>query len=193
MAGAGGRIAVAAAAAVALVLGAAAGWIAARASMPPPPPPPAFVNPLADAKKGEVLVLTSNDGVVDTYRVLETTDETVLLSDEKAPAGQPAFARQLRVARSYWGAFIILGGDVDPLTAEAAARDLVVVGAVPENLFVETLGRSLRCWKVSARHRVWGDVTIWLSDELPVHGYVRMDTVKGKKCEVTGFSFGEGR
>ncbi len=193
MEGAGGRWKVAAAAAVAFALGAAAGWLVARASVPPPPPPPVFVNPLADAKKGEVLVVTNNDGIVDSYRVLETTNETVLLSIEKAAPGQTATVRQMRMARSFWGAFLILGGDVDPATAEAAARDLVVVRAVPENLLVATLGRTFRCMKITANHRVWGEETIWISDELPVHGLVRMDTVKGKKCEVTGFSFGEGR
>src|SRR5258706_10193966 len=91
MAMAGGRFAaVAGAATVALVLGVAAGWLAARASTPPPPPPPSYVNPLADAKKGEILVLDNRDGVKDTFRVVEAMDQVVLLAVEKAPPGMPA-------------------------------------------------------------------------------------------------------
>ncbi len=194
MAMAGGRFAaVAGAATVALVLGVAAGWLAARASTPPPPPPPSYVNPLADAKKGEILVLDNRDGVKDTFRVVEAMDQVVLLAVEKAPPGMPATVRQWGVARSFWGALVILGGDIDEATAESTVRDLVVRSAEPANLFVASINRTLRCWKISAKHRVWGEMSIWISDELPVHGIARIEDAKGMKCEVSGFSFGEGR
>jgi hypothetical protein len=185
MAKGGSGLAKAAIAAAALVVGGAVGALAARAAMrTDPPPPPVFVNPMADAKPGETLALKRNDGTISNYRVLEADPLTLLLLEEIQPPGEPSASRRLRVSRSWTGGFLVLEGDVDPAAAAAAIRDLVVERVEPDTIVVETLGRPVPCWKFTCRHRVLGRIVSWVSDELPVHGLVRVDTEKAERTFV---------
>ncbi len=183
---AGGFLRGAALAAAGVVLGLAGGWVAGRASVPPPPPPEPLRNPLADAKKGETLLLRRADGQTTLYRVLAAEEDSILLSEETTPPGGAATRREVRVARTYLGFFIILEGDVDPAEADAAARDFTLDEAVPETLFSEALGRSFRCWRIRGRHRVRGELTFWITPELPVHGLLRADAPRGTTWEAVG-------
>jgi hypothetical protein len=193
MASGGGRGAILGAAVASLLAGGAAGWLAGRASVPPPPPPPFYANPLGEVARDEVLVLKGDDGIRDTYRVVEVTGETVLLAVGKEAPGQAATTRQLRVARSFWGALVILGGDIDPASAEASVRDFVVKSATPEDVRVESLGRTFHCWRIEGMRKGSGPTTYWITDELPVHGIVKMSSGKGVSSVVEGFEFGKGR
>ena len=177
-------------AAGALALGLAAGWVAGRASIPAPPPPRPFVNPLAEVKRGESLALRQVDGAIQSYRVLEADDFTVLLSVEMRDAGGSASTRQIRVARTFPGFFIILEGDVPPEEAAATAREFVVESMAPDEIHVEPLGRSFRCWRIRGHHRVSGDLTYWVTDEVPVQGLLRIDSFRGKLWEVKAITWG---
>jgi len=189
-----GKAAVIGAAAMALAVGAAAGWLAARSTVPPPPPVPVYVNPLADAKKDEVLVWASPDGATQAYRVLEGNNPlTVLLSVEDVATGGPSTTRQLRVARSFFGVFFILEGDIPPDLAQAAGRDFVLTSAEPAELRVEALDRTFRCWKFSGHYKSGDPRIYWVTDELPVHGIARIEGNRGVRFEVKSFSFGPGR
>ena len=189
-----GGVGIAAAATAGLVLGAAAGWLAARGrAAAPPPSTPGYVNPLADAKKDETLVLVrSGDGTREIFRVIEASPETLLVSVETAPVGEAARTRQLRVARTFVGPFVVLEGDMDPASAAAAVTDFVLERIDPDTRFVESLGRPVRCWKFSGRHRLHGTMTWWVTEELPVHGVVRIETPRGK-FDLGGFGWGPGR
>jgi hypothetical protein len=189
-----GRAAVIGAAAMALAAGAAAGWLAARSTVPPPPPPPVYVNPLADAKKDEVLVWGSPDGATEAYRVLEGSHpQTVLLSVETVTKGGPSTTRQFRVARSFFGTFIILDGDIPPDLAEASLRDFVIEKAEHADLRVESLDRTFRCLRISGTYQNKDPRVYWVTDELPVHGIARIEGNRGVRYEVKSFSFGPGR
>ena len=179
-------------AAAAVAAGFAGGWVAGRASIPAPPPPPSFVNPFARVKVGESLVLKLMGGSqLQQFRVLEVDDQTVLLSVETLPLGGTPSRMQMRVARTFWGAFIIIEGDVDPQAAMATAKDFTMESATPDDLYVEPLHRTFHCWKVTGRHRVLLEMTYWITDELPVHGVLRIDTTRGKVWEVDAMSGGE--
>lgn len=192
MAQGGGKGAVLVAAAAALIGGAAAGWLAGRATAPKPPPPPRYVNPLGEVFRDENLVLKGKDGVRDTYRVVEVGEETVLLSVGKETPGAAATARQLRVARSFWGALVILGGDIDPALAESTVRDFVVTSATPEDLRVESLDRTFHCWRIEGMRSRVGAMTYWITDELPCHGVAKIAAARNE-IVVEGFGFGKGR
>jgi len=186
MAEGAGRIAIAGAAAAAFVVGAAAGWLVARAGAGDAPPPPTLGNPLFDAKQGESLALRRADGTLFNYRVLEADLQTVLLLAETQAPGQPLGARQLRVSRTWFGSFLILEGDVQPEVSEASTRDFVLERVTPATWLPPALGRPLRCWRFHGRHRVVGPITVWTSDEVPVHGVVRIDGDKGTLFEYHG-------
>jgi hypothetical protein len=169
-------------AAAALVVGAAGGWLAGKAaSRTPPAPPPVFANPLADAKVGESLALRRRDGAVELFRVLEADPLTLLLQQDTQAEGAPFSTRQLRVSRSWFGGFLILEGDADPAAAAANLRDVGLLSVEPDTQVVEALGRPVRCWKFTVRHRVFEKMVIWVSDEIPVHGVVRIDTAKEER------------
>lgn len=188
MAGAGGgRWILALAAGVA---GFAGGWIAGRQSVPAPPPPAPYVNPLAVVKGGESLVLRSSFGTRTRYRVLGIDDDSVLLSVETLAPGQPATQREMRVSRSFFGFLIILEGDVDPAAAEATARDFRLDSVVPDRIAVGALGRTLDCWKVTGSHRAQGALTYWISDAMPVHGLLRVDSPRGTVWELESYGGG---
>lgn len=193
MAGSGGTGAVAVAAIAALAAGAAGGWVAGRASFEPPPPPRAYVNPLADAKKNEVLVLVSPDGGTQAYTLMDGDGETVMISAEDVAKEGASSVRRFRAARTFVGALTILDGDIEPALAASTLRDFVVEKMEPDDLRVESLDRTFRCWKVSGRYRNLEDRTYWITEELPVHGIVRMDGPRGKRYEVRSFSFGKGK
>jgi hypothetical protein len=176
----------AAAAVVALAVGGSAGWLVARSGTAPPAPPAVFVNPLADARANEYVAIRRQDGAVFGFRVLEADLQTVLLLVENQPPGEPATTRQMRVARTWVGAFLILEGDVSPDICAATVRDFVLDRVTPEVLTPPKLGRPLRCWKFEGRHRVQGQMTTWVSDEIPVHGVVRIDGPRGTLFEYEG-------
>lgn len=185
MAGGTSGLARAGIAALAFAAGAAAGALAGRyAARTPPPPPPVFVNPMSDAGKGESVALKRDDGTVIGFRVVEADPQTLLLREETQPVGGPASSRQIRVSRSWFGGFLILEGDTDPEIAAAALRDLRLERLEPDTIYVEALGRPLRCWKFTATHRVHGRMTLWVSEEIPVHGLVRVDTDKAERVFV---------
>lgn len=184
MAGASWRTAVAAG--IALAAGFAGGWVAGRASVPPPPPPEAFRNPLADTKAGETLLLRRGDGETTLYRVQSVDATSVLIAEETHPPVGPALHRVFRVSRAYLGFFYILEGDVDPVEAAATARDFVPAEITRDSLHSEPLRRSFDCWKIRGHHRAQGEMTLWVSPELPVHGLLRVDTVKGMIWEAIG-------
>ena len=141
---------------LALAVGTAAGWLAGKASeRKPPVPPPVFTNPLADAKPGETLALRGSDGALQMFRVVEGDPQTLLLRQETQSEHAPLSTRDLRVSRSWFGGFLILEG---------------------------ALGRPVRCWKFTARHRVFERMTTWVSPEIPVHGVVRIDTAKQERA-----------
>ena len=168
---------------LALAVGTAAGWLAGKASeRKPPVPPPVFTNPLADAKPGETLALRGSDGALQMFRVVEGDPQTLLLRQETQSEHAPLSTRDLRVSRSWFGGFLILEGDVDPQVAFANLRDTGLLSVEPETLFVEALGRPVRCWKFTARHRVFERMTTWVSPEIPVHGVVRIDTAKQERA-----------
>jgi len=189
----GGRAALLGAFVAGLALGAAAGWLAARATVPPPPPPPLYRNPLADARKDEVLVYATPEGDTQAYRVDEADRDTVLLSVQNFPKAGPGGTRHFRAARTFFGTLVILEGDIDPGQAEAALQDFVIESAVFEDLRVESLDRTFHCWKVTGRYRSLEARTYWITDELPVHGVARIDGPRGKRYEVKSFSFGKGK
>lgn len=186
MADGAGRVRLAAAAVLALAVGGSAGWLVARSGMAPPPPPPVFVNPLADARVGEYVAIRRSDGAVFGFRVLEADLQTVLLLVENQPPGQPVTTRQMRVARTWFGAFLLLEGDVSPETCEATARDFALSSVTREAWNPPELGRPLQCWKFQGNHRVHGQLTTWVSDEIPVHGVVRIDGPRGTLFEYKG-------
>lgn len=190
MASGGGRAAVIGAAVGALAIGAATGWLAAKSTIPPPPPPAFYRNPLADAAKDEVLVLTSPDGDTQAYRVKEASRDTVLLSVETVSRAGESTVQELRVARTFFGSLVILEGDIDPEQAQGTVRDFVIENMVPEELLVPSLERTLHCWKMTGTYRGMEPRTYWISDELPVHGIARIDGTRGKRYEVKSFSFG---
>jgi hypothetical protein len=185
-----GKGALAGALAAGLALGAAGGWVAGRTAAEAGrlPPPPAFVNPLADAVRGESLVLKqAGTGTLKSYLVREAGPEDLLLAEEHAPKDLPRGVKEFRVARNFFGALVILEGDLDPETARATVRDFVLERAEADLLRVEDLGRTFRCWRFRGRHRVAGEMTVWVTDELPVHGVARIDGPRGKLWEVSGF------
>ena len=189
-AGSGSRGAVLLAALAALAAGAGAGWVAGRRSaVVPPPAPPVYVNPLADAKRGEFLAMKRSDGTRQMYRVVEEQPDTVLLDLETAPAVGAPDHRQARVGRTFLGVFAFIEGDVDALAAEANLRDFRLETMEPVDMAVPALGRTLHCWRIAGQHRVLGPMTFWVSDELPVHGLVRVETAR-LKTDVTSFDWG---
>lgn len=188
-----GKAAILGVAVAALAVGAGGGWIAGRATVPAPPPPPAYVNPLADAAEDEVLVLASPDGGTQAYRVMDAFPDSVLLSVQDLSSAGTTSTRQFRAARAFFAALVILEGDIDPEVAQATVRDFIVLRAVPEDLLVESLGRTFHCWKVTGRYRTLEERTYWITDELPVHGIARIDGSRGKRYEVQSFSFGKGK
>jgi hypothetical protein len=189
---AGGRWATAGAIAAGLLAGGAGGWVAGRLSAQTPPPPPAvYVNPLADAHRGENVFYVRNDGARVQYRVEEESPDTVLLVEETSPKGQPSTRNEIRVSRTFFGPLIILGGTVNAAAAESALVDFQLQRAEQETIRVDALGRSLRCWKFAGSHKVQGSLTFWISEELPVHGLVRVETARGRALEIGGYSFGK--
>ena len=183
MAEATGRLAIAAAAAAALAVGAAAGWLAARALEEPPPPPPSFANPMAKTKVGDVLALRRADGTIFSWSVKEADLQSLLLVAETQPSGAPLTSYQMRVARGWYGSFQILEGDLPPGVADASSRDFILDSVTPETWTPPTWGKPLRCWKFKGRHRVHGETTTWVSDEIPIHGVVRIDGPRGTLFE----------
>lgn len=180
-------------AAAALAAGFAGGWVAGRADLPPAPPPPVFVNPLADAGKGETLLLATPDGTRELIRVEEAAEDSLLLSVRTIVPGTPDRVREIRVARIYLGFFQLIEGDVDPASAAAAARNFVVESMEPADLRLEGLERTVRCWKVEGTYRGGEPRVFWISAEFPVHGLLRADGARGKAWEIESFGFGEGR
>jgi hypothetical protein len=189
MAGTGARIGLLAAG---CVLGGAAGWVGGRTlGVPPAPPPSAYRNPLVDAVRGEALVhARPGDGARVVYRVLQAEAQAVLLSVETEVPGEPPLRQEIRIARSFFGPLLVLEGDVDPRAAAAGLRDFVLESATPETIAVEGTGRSYPCWRFTGSHRVQGTMTFWVSDEVPVHGVVRVDTARGRIYEIAGSSGG---
>ena len=66
----------------------------------------------------------------------------------------------------------------------ANLRDLRLERVEQDTILVDALERPLRCWKFTAQHRVASKMTIWVSDEVPVHGIVRIDTERMEKYYV---------
>ncbi len=188
-----GKAAVFGFAAAALAVGGGLGWIAGRASIPAPPALPVYVNPLENAAKDEVLVLEGPDKATQAYRVQDAFPDSVQLSVEDISTAGVSSTRRFRAGRAFLAALVILEGDIDPEVAEATVRDFIVVRAVPEDLFVESLGRTFHCTKVTGRYRTLEERTYWITDELPVHGIARIDGARGKRFEVRSFSFGKGK
>lgn len=188
MADGGGRLAVVAVAVASLAAGIAAGWLGGRASLPPPPPPPTYLNPLRDAVKGETLVhVRPADKASVTYRVLGVEAGTVHLSVEYGAPGSPPTTREVHVARSCFGPLVILEGDVPADYVDTSVKEFQLVSAVPEDLRVESVGRTFHCWKFVGESRTFGAMTYWVSDEVPVHGVVRVTTSKGLQWDLHGF------
>jgi hypothetical protein len=188
-----GRLAIAGAAFAGAVGGGLGTWAWTRASAGPPVPAAiAYVNPLAKVEKGELLVL-GNGPSRQAYQVADADDWTVLLRVESSSGAGPSNFQELRIARSSFGLLNVLAGDLPQDLAAASVRDFVIEEAVPVDLFVPGLGRTLPCWRFRGRHRVQGSLTIWVSDALPAHGVARMDSDKAKVWEVQGISWGEGK
>jgi hypothetical protein len=181
-----GRLGLGAAVVVALAAGAAAGWLIARAGAAAPPEQAGYTNPLADARPGESVALRRADGTIFNYRVQEADVHTVLLLAETQPPGEAIHSRQLRISRSWFGSFLILEGDVDRDVIEATTRDFVLDRVTQDVWTPPALGRPLRCWKFEGRHRVHGEMKTWVSDEIPVHGAVRVDGPRGILFEYHG-------
>lgn len=188
-----GKAAILGAAAAALAVGFGAGWIAGRATVPPPPPPQVYVNPLADAKEKEVLLLAGPDGATQGYRVTGASSDSVQLSVEDITPDGRSSVRNFRAARSFLATLVILDGDVPPDVAEATVRDFIVERAVFEDLRVDSLERTFHCLKVTGHYRSVENRTYWITDELPVHGIARVDGSRGKRFEVRSFSFGTAK
>lgn len=187
MAEGSGRLAVVAIAGAALAAGIAAGWLGGRASLPPPPPPPTYWNPLRDAVKGETLVhYRAMDRATASYRVDQADAETVLLTVEYGAPNSPPSTRQIRVARASFGPCIVLEGDVDPEMIVTGMRQFALQSASPEDVRIEAIGRTFRCWKFVGETRTLGTVTYWVSDEVPVTGVVRVSSAKGVQWEIRG-------
>ena len=182
-----GRVALGAAVVIALAAGAATGWLLARTGADAPAAQTGFTNPLADARKGESVALRRGDGTIFNYRVLEADLQTVLLLAETQPPGGAIQPRQLRISRSWFGSFLILEGDVEPDVCEATTRDFVLHRVTQDVWTPPALGRPLRCWKFQGQHRVHGELTTWICDEIPVHGVVRVDGARGILFELHGF------
>jgi hypothetical protein len=148
-----------------------------RTALPPPDPPPVtMVMPLHDAARGEVLVMKSKSGIREEYSVVEASPESVLLEIVEVPVTGPTMKKQWRVTRTWLGVFQVLEADLDPVLPITALRDLVVNRVVQEKR--EVLGRTLDCWRMEATHRVMGDIKVWYSDQIAVHGIVRMETLR---------------
>ncbi len=180
-------------AAAALAAGFAGGWVAGRADLPPAPPPDVFVNPLADAKEGETLLLVTPDGTRELTRVEEVAEDSLLLSVRTIVRGTPDRVREIRVAKTYLGFFLLIEGDVDPASAAAAVRNFVVESMEPADLRLENLDRTVRCWKVRGTFRGGEPRVFWISAGFPVHGLLRADGARGKAWEIESFEFEEGR
>jgi len=174
------------AAVVAGVLGAAAGWMFGRQSVIPPAPIPSrFQNPLADARRGENLVLVRAGSRID-YRILDTAPDSVLILEETVSDAQTT-RREFRVAKNYFGFFVFIEGDIDPVSAETSVRELVVQDMEAASLFLPSLGRDVPCWKIRMAHKLHGDLTYWVSNELPVHGVLRVESARGVVAEIESF------
>ena len=188
MAEGGGRLAVVAIAGAALAAGIAAGWLGGRASFPPPPPPPTFFNPLRDAVKGETLVhVRPADRATVSYRVLQVEAATVHLAVEYGAPGSPETTREVRVARASFGPLVILEGDVPAEYLAMSIKEFQLQSATPEDLRIDSVGTTFHCWKFVGQSPLFGATTIWVSDQVPVHGVVRVATSKGTQWDLHGF------
>ncbi len=168
------RAAIAAAGVLLAAVAFGGGWVAGRRALPPPPPAPEFLNPLRDAARGELLVLVDGAGTRTSFRVLEAAPVSVLLEVMTQGRDGATSRREIRVARTYLGGFLVLEGEVGGDEREAMVRDLVVDRVVPDT--IEATGRTLACWRVEGRHAALGEIRIWLSDALPVHGVARIES-----------------
>ena len=141
----------------ALLLGTATLAGGCRKEVPPPPPPPPaiLIPPLHDAVVGEELRLRR--GTEDwVWRVASATDNELgidfFVYRDGAPTGPPEALRWPRNGFGMPPDFVI----------REISRDRVVVA-----------DRSWDCWRVRAFARD-GARWYWITDELPVHGVIRM-------------------
>jgi hypothetical protein len=174
-----------------LAAGISGGWVAGRASLPAPAPPDVFVNPLAEVTRGESVTLAMADGTREVFSVKEVADDSVLLLQTRETPGLPPVVREFRAARTYAGFFIILEGDVERDAALAAARNFVVTRMAPVDLRLETLDRTVRCWRIDGVVRGGEERSYWISAEFPVHGLLRADGPKGRLWEIEGVGGGK--
>ncbi len=179
-----------AAAAAGLVAGVGIGWVVGLHTSPPPtpPPPPFLVNPLGNAHRGETLVLKRKDGMRTEYVVLEEAADSVLLGVNSGMPGAAMTQHQLRVTRNFLGVFHCLEGSREPAEVEAAARDLVVERITPETVVVG--GRSFDAWRVDGTHRALGKMKMWITEALPVHGVLALESERGARYEMESYSPG---
>ena len=68
-------------------------------------------------------------------------------------------------------------------------KDFRLEEARPESLHLDRLDRTVRCWRVTGTHRVFGTISYWISDEFPVHGVVRFDAGRAR-FDIESFDWG---
>jgi len=130
---------------------------------PPPPPPAVLVPPLHDAQEGEELVMRGAFGETWIWRVRSTTDETVEVEFVAHPV-DPADGVRTKTLVWHRNGF----GLDEAMVIRRIARDRI-----------EVAGRSWDCWRVHGHSRQ-GQRFFWVTDELPVHGTLKMAVANEK-------------